>query len=93
MTSVMAVLNHVKDLQVLITNMQMPIQQMNVDVLSSQSKDEICGNISSFWIKSNPHWHQLKKALSECNEMEAVAHVELMEVYNREGKLTSYSYR
>ena len=66
--------------------MQMPSQQMHTDELSSKSKDDICGNVSLFWIKTNPHWHDLKKVLRECSETEAVAHVELMEIYNREGR-------
>ena len=66
--------------------MKIQNEQVNDDAFFNQSRDEICGNISSFWIKTSPHWHELKAILSECNEMEAVVHVKLMEIYNREGR-------
>lgn len=84
----MEVFRRVKNFQQFSQKVEMP-EQLRSEILNSSSEDETHGKISSFWIKTNPHWHQLKKILKECNEMEAVKHVELLEIFNHKG---SYNY-
>ena len=83
LSTTLEVLHQVQDLSQFAQKLNLP-KQLHFEIMHSSS-DESRGKISSFWIELNSHWHELKSILQECNETEAVRHVELLESYNHKG--------
>ena len=87
MSSVVAVLREVKDLNAVAEAMDMP-DELSRDIFTdSADKEETTGRVSKFWLQGNPSWRQLKGILQSCDEHKALEVNTTMELYNHEGIL------
>ena len=87
MSSVVAVLSEVKDLNTVAKAMDMP-NELSRDIFTdSAEREETVGRVSTFWLQGSPSWRQLRGILQTCDEHKALELNNVMELYNREGML------
>ena len=87
MSSVVAVLSEVKNLNALAEAMDMP-DELSRDIFTdSAQREETIGRVSEFWLQGNPSWQELKGILQKCDEHKALELNHTMELYNHEGIL------
>ena len=85
MSSVVAVLSEVKDLNAVAEAMDMP-DELSRDIFTdSAERDETIGRVSEFWLQGKHSWRQLRGILQTCDEHKALALNNTMELYNHEG--------
>ena len=87
MSSVVAVLSEVKDLNAVAEAMDMP-DELSRDIFTdSAEREETVGKVSTFWLQGSPSWRQLRGILQTCDEHKALELNSTMELYNHEGML------
>jgi len=88
MSSVVAVLSEVKDLNAVAEAMDMP-DELSRDIFTdSAEREESVGRVSTFWLQGNPSWQQLRGILQTCDEHKALKMNTTMELFNHEGIYT-----
>ena len=85
MSSVVAVLSEVKDLNAVAEAMNMPYELSRDIFTDSAEMEETVGRVSMFWLQGNHSWRQLKGILQSCHERKALELNNTMELYNHEG--------
>ena len=84
-----AVVEKCKNLSALCEAMKMPkegYEELYKDVfVDLHDRKDTVGKISSFWLKQNPSWQQLKEHLTLLQENDALEINDMMESYNHEG--------
>jgi len=87
MSSVVAVLSEVKDLNAVAEAMDMP-DELSRDIFTdSAEREETVGRVSTFWLQGSPSWRQLRGILQTCDEQKALELNNVMELYNHKGML------
>ena len=92
MSSVMAVLSEVKDLNAVAEAMDMPDELSRNIFTDSAEREETVGRVSTFWLQGSPSWRQLRGILQTCDEHKALELNSTMELYNHEGMLEELAH-
>lgn len=79
LTNIMSVLKEVNDMRTFSKRAKIP-DELTADDCTDVD-EEFVGKISSYLLKMNMPWHQLKDVLVECDEWKSAGLAELMEQY------------